>query len=31
MQAHHALEGFDPASFIQALGVRADIAAYQPA
>ncbi len=31
MQAHYAREGFDPAAFIQALGIRADIAAYQPA
>jgi hypothetical protein len=31
MQAHDAQEGFEPAEFMQALGVRADMAAYQPA
>jgi hypothetical protein len=31
MQQHYAAEGFDPAAFIRALGIRADIAAYQPA
>ena len=31
MQAHYAREGFDPAAFIQQLGIRADMAAYQPA
>jgi len=31
MQAHYAQEGFEPAEFMRSLGVRADMAAYQPA
>ncbi|WP_395700159.1 antibiotic biosynthesis monooxygenase [Aquabacterium sp.] len=31
MQAHYAREAFEPAAFMQALGVRPDLAVYHPA